>query len=199
MEQPLPPPPFTLANATVPLSLLPTALREELQPHADADGCVLVSLDVDAAGCVSRSASARPARLPPPVSSLTRPADAQELNGHILEIKAKADQSEAMVQEICRDIKKLDFAKKNLTSTITALRRLGMLGAHRLGCPPLQPAGGRAADPHLLPLPQCLLWTSWRTLPAASATETQPTCWRRVRRRLGSAPPRSPAPLFRRL
>jgi len=37
-----------------------------------------------------------------------------------------------MVQEICRDIKKLDYAKKNLTSTITALRRLGMLGAQRL-------------------------------------------------------------------
>lgn len=52
----------------------------------------------------------------------------QELNGHIQEIKTKADQSEAMVQEICRDIKKLDYAKKHLTSTITALRRLGMLG-----------------------------------------------------------------------
>ena len=52
---------------------------------------------------------------------------AQELNGHILEIKTKADQSEAMVQEICRDIKKLDYAKKHLTSVITALRRLGML------------------------------------------------------------------------
>ena len=54
---------------------------------------------------------------------------AQELNGHMKEIKVKADQSEALVVEICRDIKKLDFAKKNLTSTITALRRLGMLGA----------------------------------------------------------------------
>ena len=32
-----------------------------------------------------------------------------------------------MVQEICRDIKKLDYAKKNLTATITALRRLSML------------------------------------------------------------------------
>lgn len=52
----------------------------------------------------------------------------QELNGHIHEIKMKADQSEAMVQEICRDIKKLDYAKKHLTSTITSLRRLGMLG-----------------------------------------------------------------------
>ena len=32
-----------------------------------------------------------------------------------------------MVQEICRDIKKLDYAKKHLTHTITALRRLAML------------------------------------------------------------------------
>ena len=37
-----------------------------------------------------------------------------------------------MVQEICRDIKKLDYAKKHLTNVITALRRLGMLGAHRI-------------------------------------------------------------------
>ena len=39
-----------------------------------------------------------------------------------------------MVQEICRDIKKLDHAKKHLTHTITALRRFAMLvtavGAH---------------------------------------------------------------------
>lgn len=45
----------------------------------------------------------------------------------VAEIRRKAAQSEVMVQEICRDIKKLDFAKKNLTSTITALRRLAML------------------------------------------------------------------------
>mmetsp|Transcript_6744 Transcript_6744/g.18881 ORF Transcript_6744/g.18881 Transcript_6744/m.18881 type:complete len:738 (-) Transcript_6744:326-2539(-) len=32
-----------------------------------------------------------------------------------------------MVQEICRDIKKLDYAKKHLTQAITALRRLSML------------------------------------------------------------------------
>lgn len=46
----------------------------------------------------------------------------------IHEIKAKAEQSETMVQEICRDIKKLDFAKKHITTTITALHRLTMLG-----------------------------------------------------------------------
>lgn len=44
------------------------------------------------------------------------------------EIKTKAEQSERMVQEICRDIKKLDFAKKHITTTITALHRLTMLG-----------------------------------------------------------------------
>ncbi|VVB00648.1 unnamed protein product [Arabis nemorensis] len=51
----------------------------------------------------------------------------KELSHMIQEIKSKAEQSEAMVQEICRDIKKLDFAKKNITTTITALHRLTML------------------------------------------------------------------------
>ncbi|ANM60115.1 Membrane trafficking VPS53 family protein [Arabidopsis thaliana] len=51
----------------------------------------------------------------------------EELSHKIQEIKSKAEQSEAMVQEICRDIKKLDFAKKNITTTITALHRLTML------------------------------------------------------------------------
>jgi hypothetical protein len=46
----------------------------------------------------------------------------------IREIKVKAEQSETMVQEICRDIKKLDFAKKHITTTVTALHRLAMLG-----------------------------------------------------------------------
>jgi len=52
----------------------------------------------------------------------------QELMYKIREIKSKAEQSETMVQEICRDIKKLDFAKKHVTTTITALHRLTMLG-----------------------------------------------------------------------
>ncbi|PPR84333.1 hypothetical protein GOBAR_AA36377 [Gossypium barbadense] len=51
----------------------------------------------------------------------------EELTYKIREIKTKAEQSEMMVQEICRDIKKLDFAKKHITSTITALHRLTML------------------------------------------------------------------------
>ncbi|XP_052621030.1 vacuolar protein sorting-associated protein 53 A-like [Lactuca sativa] len=51
----------------------------------------------------------------------------QELMYKVREIKTKAEQSETMVQEICRDIKKLDFAKKHITTKITALHRLNML------------------------------------------------------------------------
>lgn len=41
--------------------------------------------------------------------------------------RRKAEASEAMVQEICRDIRKLDRAKGHLQVTITSLRRLAML------------------------------------------------------------------------
>ena len=51
----------------------------------------------------------------------------EELFGKIREVRRKAEASEVMVQEICRDIRKLDFAKTHLTHTITALRRLAML------------------------------------------------------------------------
>jgi hypothetical protein len=50
-----------------------------------------------------------------------------ELYDKIQDIKLKASQSERMVQEICADIKKLDYAKTHLQSSITALKRLQML------------------------------------------------------------------------
>ncbi|KYR00697.1 Vps53-like domain-containing protein [Tieghemostelium lacteum] len=50
-----------------------------------------------------------------------------ELLTKIKEIKSKSLKSEEMVTEICKDIKTLDFAKKNLTSAITTLRRLQMM------------------------------------------------------------------------
>jgi hypothetical protein len=50
-----------------------------------------------------------------------------ELFGKVREIKYKADRSEQMVHDICRDIKSLDYAKSHLTLTITALKRLQML------------------------------------------------------------------------
>jgi hypothetical protein len=59
----------------------------------------------------------------------------QELTQKISEMKEKAEQSEVMVQEICRDIKKLDFAKKHITTTITALHRLAMLGVSIIQIP----------------------------------------------------------------
>lgn len=42
-------------------------------------------------------------------------------------IKSKAEQSEQMVHEITADIKQLDYAKRNLTASITALKRMNML------------------------------------------------------------------------
>mmetsp|Transcript_28777 Transcript_28777/g.63416 ORF Transcript_28777/g.63416 Transcript_28777/m.63416 type:complete len:903 (+) Transcript_28777:134-2842(+) len=56
-------------------------------------------------------------------------AQISELFMKIRDIQRKAEESEMMVQEICRDIKKLDYAKKHLTNAITALRRLAMLTA----------------------------------------------------------------------
>nr|ADI46829.1 VPS53Bf [Volvox carteri f. nagariensis] len=53
----------------------------------------------------------------------------EELFTKIRDIQRKSEESEVTVQEVCRDIKKLDYAKKHLTNSITALRRLAMLTA----------------------------------------------------------------------
>ncbi|KDO27726.1 hypothetical protein SPRG_07353 [Saprolegnia parasitica CBS 223.65] len=50
-----------------------------------------------------------------------------QLYTKIYDIRGKAEQSEVMVQEICRDIKQLDYAKRHLQTSITALKRLHML------------------------------------------------------------------------
>ncbi|KAG7594767.1 Vps53-like N-terminal [Arabidopsis thaliana x Arabidopsis arenosa] len=52
---------------------------------------------------------------------------AEELSHKIQEIKSKAELTKAMLHNICRDIKRLDFAKKNITTAVTALSRLTML------------------------------------------------------------------------
>ncbi|EZA62262.1 vacuolar protein sorting-associated protein 53 homolog [Ooceraea biroi] len=51
----------------------------------------------------------------------------RQLFVHIKDIKDKAEQSEEVVKEITRDIKQLDFAKRNLTTSMTALNHLHML------------------------------------------------------------------------
>jgi hypothetical protein len=50
-----------------------------------------------------------------------------ELFTKIKDIKGKAEQSEVMVAEICKDIKQLDYAKRHIQETITALKRLHMV------------------------------------------------------------------------
>ena len=50
------------------------------------------------------------------------------LYNRIRAIKEKAQSSEQMVHDITRDIKSLDHAKKNLTLSMTVLKRLQMMG-----------------------------------------------------------------------
>ncbi|KJE95118.1 vacuolar protein sorting 53 [Capsaspora owczarzaki ATCC 30864] len=50
-----------------------------------------------------------------------------ELFSRINDIKGRAGLSESMVKEITRDIKTLDYAKKNLTASMTTLNHLNML------------------------------------------------------------------------
>jgi len=54
-------------------------------------------------------------------------ATMSELSTKIAAIKRKAEESEAIAREICRDIKSLDVAKRHLEKTITALKRMHML------------------------------------------------------------------------
>jgi vacuolar protein sorting-associated protein 53 len=51
----------------------------------------------------------------------------KQLFHKIQDIRGKAEHSEVMVQEICRDIKQLDYAKRHLQTTLTSLKRLHML------------------------------------------------------------------------
>lgn len=45
-------------------------------------------------------------------------------------IREKATESEAIVNNITKDIQVLDLAKKNLSLSMTSMRRLQMLGRH---------------------------------------------------------------------
>ena len=106
-------------------SLFPTeASLSGIEPFCGRLRRKIGRVDADILGAV-REQSSSGARAKEDLSDAT--AAIRELQGRIHEIKRKSEQSEAMVQEICRDIKKLDFAKKHLTTTITALRRLAML------------------------------------------------------------------------
>jgi len=51
----------------------------------------------------------------------------KQLQRKVSEIRGKAEESEEMVEKICKDIKKLDYAKKHLTFTISSLQKFHML------------------------------------------------------------------------
>lgn len=52
----------------------------------------------------------------------------QGLLAQMNRIREKATESEAIVKAITKDIQKLDHAKKNLSLSMTTLKRLQMLG-----------------------------------------------------------------------
>jgi vacuolar protein sorting-associated protein 53 len=60
----------------------------------------------------------------------------QELLSQMVRIREKATESEAIVKNITKDIQSLDLAKKNLSQSMTALKRFQMLGTidYGLGC-----------------------------------------------------------------
>lgn len=62
------------------------------------------------------------------VTALARAqASIESLITKVLDMKGRAEQSEAAVRDMTRDIRQLDTAKKNLTSAITTLNHLNML------------------------------------------------------------------------
>jgi len=62
------------------------------------------------------------------LSDVTRAKHAvKQLHERVTTVQIKASQSEQAVQEITIEMKQLDFAKKHLSKTITALKRLHML------------------------------------------------------------------------
>ena len=63
----------------------------------------------------------------------------QDLLGQMSRIREKATESEAVVRNITKEIQVLDLAKRNLIQSMTALKRLQMLGVYipPTSCPSL--------------------------------------------------------------
>jgi hypothetical protein len=54
-------------------------------------------------------------------------SDSQDLRQKIIDIRIKSDESEEMVKSISNEIRYLDIGKRNLTTTISSLKKLQML------------------------------------------------------------------------
>ena len=50
--------------------------------------------------------------------------ESAELGDKISSVKVKAEMSEEMVKSICSEIRSLDFAKKNITFTLKAMKQM---------------------------------------------------------------------------
>lgn len=86
------------------------------------DGCMICMIQDSADATHTENTTTHNTHIQTPNSVQAAIAD---LLGRIEGITQRAAQSEAMVQEICRDIRQLDCAKRNLQTTITALKRYG--------------------------------------------------------------------------
>lgn len=106
-------------------SLFPTE-----QSLAEIDNAVsrvrvkVARLDADILGAVREQTSAADEGR---VHLQTSQQCVAQLFGKVRDIRTKAEANEAMVAQISRDIVQLDNAKRNLTASITALKRLQML------------------------------------------------------------------------
>ena len=100
------------------------ALREELRKDQDPSRMQLIQemISVSTVHRVSRQSLRIPFLC------------TQDLLGQMSRIREKATESEAVVRNITKEIQVLDLAKKNLILSMTTLKRLQMLGAHRSCC-----------------------------------------------------------------
>lgn len=98
------------------VSLLDTCIESLKIEIGNVDASIL-----DAVRRQSRSGSNARERL------LAAHTTIREAMFQVSECKKMAEESETMANDICKDIRQLDNAKKNLTTAINALRRLSML------------------------------------------------------------------------
>jgi len=112
--------PVSLVNQRFPTE----ASLEDLDAFALAIGAQVSTLDEEIAHAVQAQSLAGQ-QASKDISDAQKAIE--ELFVKINDIKSKAAQSERMVQEICADIKKLDYAKTHLQASITSLKRLQML------------------------------------------------------------------------
>ena len=100
------------------------SLESNLEEFCSALSGEISSLDADISASIQeQSCASKTAQ-----SDMRKAREASVmLQAKIEGIREKAVKSEEMVKAICSDIKQLDYAKRHLQTTVTALKRLHML------------------------------------------------------------------------